>query len=150
MTIEKLEEDIEYFNVRIAEFKQLAQKYVDAYFLWWKSENKKALTLKKLGMPIEVGRLAPIINDRKGNGKVYINWYKYKASMQYQHNKKYAEYLEPYKLGYTKKLFERHAQSWEIDMVYQTEQKLSIIRKLLESYHQQIVLIKRVIKNENI
>jgi len=137
---------------KVMAYKDEAQVIVDEYYVWWRANNKEVLNLMSLGEKVKTGEIAPFIRVHRLNGKVYLTWVlwpRVTVIVRERHKKTFCKQITPRKRGYSIDQLELKCQLWEINMVTETESKLSTLRDKLDLLHKMKVDINRLNKKLN-
>jgi len=115
-----------------------AKEIIAEYYRWWAIQNKEALHLRIMGEDVNTGVVAPFFKVHTTNSKPYIHWVRWPRTTAEQRKVRmhtYAEMIAPWKRGYTEQQLSNYCQPWELQKVMETEQKLAVIRDVINLCH---------------
>lgn len=129
-----------------------AKDICDNYWAWFTQMNKEIAVNRNRGnAERNTGTVAPRVRHDGGDIKIYIEWSVYRTLPWAKKNigtkestARWGKRIKPYQRGYTRALFERHCEPWELEQAVEAEEMLNKIRIALDVVHETIVKLKAV------
>lgn len=129
-----------------------AKKIIEEYYIWWKPQNIKAINRRELGEDVNTGVVGPFIKQHTTNNKFYISWVTWPrstAAQRERRKKTFPKHITPWKRGYSENQLVKYCQPWEIKLVMETEEKLCVIRDVIDHCHLTMVGINKLKRVHN-